>query len=169
MKASRKPAPSSLAHLGGLETQQASGKQQQALDAEYLCGSRKSVRLDVSWPGERSRTTRNMGAPNYLSVCVFKQNGKGKLKLRIKRKKKKAEEFKNLRRVAKAEERTLNISRCCSSSCALEQGVLDPEMLAMLRGWKLKELVGSDRWTPSFHRHKVPLSFCNSKFFKRLI
>lgn len=74
IKESGKSAGSSLAHPGGLESWQPSGRWQQALGAEHLHDQTKRQRLNrcqwmpVGEEGERSIITRDAVAPNCLSA-----------------------------------------------------------------------------------------------------
>lgn len=71
VKGSGKPAASSLAHPGGLESWQPSGRWQQALGAEHLHDGTK--RQEVRWMPvgeERGASSQGCSGPT-LAFCTF--------------------------------------------------------------------------------------------------
>lgn len=66
-------------------------------------------------------------------------------------------------------QKSLNVCSCCTVQVftgALEQLLVDSELLLMFRVWKPKTRVSSQD-PPNLYRHKVPLLFCKSKCYKR--
>lgn len=97
IKESGKFAASSLAHPGGLESQQPSGRWQQALGGEHLHDLTKRQEVKQMPVGEeREASLQGMQWPHIIFPHVFKPHRKGRWKLWIKIKKKKKMDWKRL-------------------------------------------------------------------------
>lgn len=85
MKESGKFAASSLAHPGGLESWQPSGRWQQALDAEHLHDPTKKQELSrYQWMPVGKKTeasSQGMQWPQIVYLHIFKPHKKGRWKL----------------------------------------------------------------------------------------